>query len=1330
MALRLNDPKSILKLLHSLQRHSGQNYELDLKRILAQLTETINYPASTSTLSITTSSASFDISYAVGSTNLLQYLHSLQSLLPSLKPNYSVIANKLLSLLSLLLTSHADSESEFVSFISRCINYELLHHPDLDINDTQQIVNFLDSLVENDSMFNTKPKEVSLLLQCNDSDFQSIYDTFLQIILHKKSNEFDNGGINSGFEADFEKGFMEEGFDKADFGLKELISLRGKKLESEDLSADFNKYARVLIDVFKKHRTIDYFELNGQSLKNKIHDSFIQFFVGGENPILLPRFEEINRRALSNVNASQTTQEFIASTFSGQTNGNNYNAARGQSVLNGCVTHVLDDHHNGSFLDLNISYQPEDLTHFSNEGKHPCSREDRIKLFYTLQYIIPHLNEFHQDLDPKFPYILNMFLKLVYETLPTISTPNDLMFVNDLFTNVNTIVDFENEDEHTSIDIDITAENFYNLHLKLSESKHPHSTLLMRYANLQFRSNYKIKKNYVACWKNQVLENSQLLDRLDNWQTKKELTQQKSILTKWFSLNQKSLLIDQETVNFYNLRLLYKVMIQKWRSRLSMLRGRLAILQKSNSNKFLSIWRRKLKNVYGVQNQSDNFNDNRLKAYYFHRLRDMHSKNLNLDQTAIEYDQNRLLKQKTFITEYYFNSWANTMNYEILGLTLGSQTSHIDVNWGEKAKQLNERLYHFVTRKHFSVWLRSKVLHEQLYKSQIYNDKTILAYTFSDIWIKKFNLIATAEKNLAMNDLRRKANIFKLWHDIVEKHKVAEDFHYHSIMKDCTRVWRLRHLEIMATKKFQKNNPDQKEILKNTLNRISSSAKVRAFTRRRDQGYVRSSLNLWTDKSRVTREMDTRADLFIELHGVKDQLNIWIHRTMKYEEMKLISDMKVQRKFLNRFINSRNKCKKLEGFSKNLSTKRTFADSFSQKLMFKVWTKRHEQEFEKTSELKIQHMNDNLVNPNLIAVHLKLWVEKYNSTQLMKSDLDRMSDLFQRSSRVVKFAFTSWRKAKVNSNQRLADADHFQEVILSKKYMVIWYNQCYGKLNHLDEIFETINARKEINLLEEVIHNWSRKVVTTFKRNQESCDLFISRWQVLKSKGILNLWLVKLRERMNEVDEFTEDFSNLSTLSPLAQRRNNKYTRENTHEDRSYLYTPIKEQFGIASTNTPRSTRGSPSKLQETTQRLKYERINALRQYLKKAKVHQVSTPQRRAALPRDTVQTPSQSTSLLQSNNTILPPQYRGITPPAPPDFSSAQNNSTPSSESSSTTIRDTDLETATIDSAKKLRRITPIRFPTEEDLSQPTFSPVNKLKERMRRNLQYTEQSQDKIT
>ena len=1192
-----------------------------------------------------------------------------------LKDRYNIIILKLSHLVQFFIRFHNQAELKLHQYLTNCMVYEsrfysnLQNKLDMEMNlndqDTQQLAEFLDSVVasyhlntadDNDSIFSyendTSQSDIQLGFHSNNSDFKLIYNLFLQIVARK------------------------------------------------NVMIEVDKYVRILINVFKKHANIDYFEVNEFLFKETKLKCIVDFFIGENSSILPHKFRIINEQVLGDADLLSRTTNIELEQKQSRQLPNDHQLDRSKEVP---------------------SYTPTD----SAVPVILCSREDQVKLFQTLIHIVPLLNEFDLNFDPKFPFLFRYYLKLLYDVLPSSSGSEDLMFVNDIIRTVNMIVDFENEEDNLNFDIRQVVFDFNDLHLKLTNRENPNSSILMRYANFQFYDDFKLCQLVIRRWQTRLNNVHILQSTLRTWNSKRAFLTKSASLKKWFDQNQRIKNIELETMSYYQTHLKYKFFC-KWNSNtlkvfdLNLKSGYICTL------KFWNIWHSKFQEIRDLESRADEFclyssKKDTLQLYMmkYQNLLSLQHKSENILKT-------NTMKQDELLKEFYWNKLFYRMDvkpFEDASVPLLKLNTI--VNLTEKLAKLRLIETQFVKEKHFKKWKKMTHLSKLINKAQKENNLKLLQCILNDLWMKKYTLVYHSNELIVSRHKKLRQKIFEMWVEQLEHRTLADSVYTKNLLRHALKRWKIELTEV----KFKHTIPsivlDDYSVLKSYWNKIYLRSLSSHFLHVSGKTKASIAFKEWIHKYQHVSEMDTKSEEFYSKSTMSRGLLKWVDNVNDVNEMAHTADLNIQRKYFNHlnrmhFLYSR----QLKSLAEKMMTN-NFRDKITKKFALRIWNDRYRVWFEESANSKIENFNLNYVSSNLLSQKFRQWVKKYNKEQTRKLQLEEMCNEYLKVSVTKKFMFNLWNQRIKQFEKTCMEADMFETNVLTKKLLIVWFDQCFNRVAQLNEKADLYIAKKEIRKLEEIVNTWSMKIINKMKRNQESCDLFMDRWQNLKLKAIFGLWILRCKERLDQLYEYdVSDISHMSN-SPLAQRV--QRLRRSNENDSSYLSTPIKEQVSMSNIFTPGPSRPSPTKLQETTQRLKYERTDALRRYLQRAKGPTTSTPARKPNPSTVTRISPPKLKSLMENHIELLPPKPRSYTnmiPPNPPNFYLNRSSVSPDSDDTLriTKAENSDSEAATVDSAKRLRKITPIIFPTEEDVNLPKFSPVGKLKERLRNNLQNT--------
>lgn len=1305
-----------------------------------------------------------------------------------IKESFSTILIRFSELLDFFFKLHSESEQKLVYYINRCFNYELNLYSNLqdkldsgmslDEHDTEKMVSLLDEFIGNrsceekelndnngltdTSIFSYESNEFPspigisaspLNFQCNDQNFSNLYQLFLQVSSFKK------------FHRDSQSSFN-----------------------------DYSKYIRIMINLYKKSANIDTMEINDFKYKELKFNYFYNFFLSGESireSILPARFEEINKRVITKMVVFPELyyeNRFELHTAIDRTTSDHLMQPEDNKIyssyaeLEGIDTEISDNvvgkWHNGEKKEgkWNNDDKAEQVHTQFNSFDLSYTKEDQLTLVNNLRHIIPLLNEFNFDFNNDFPLILKYYMHLLYHELPEIRNQEDMDFVESIVALVDTITDYENEDVTLEeYDIRDTVLRFYQLHTYLNKESLSHEelprTILMKLAICDYYSNSQLKYSIFHKWNYKTLAISQLEYNLNyEWFPESDNTLKKKVLKRWFSKKLKLDKLGSATTSFYDQDILCKTFKDFW-----LLRSKdygdmndKAILR--YEAKWLDLWYRKLNYTQGLQNQALNYDKQHLlKGHFKYFLINFH-KNKDLSLIAFNNYKKLLYKDNLNLKKFIIKNWYAKMNLKIEPnysskneeLELPTITQLDVANNSIPPSTLSEKLHrlgnierYIIFSKYFKILKYAKNIQSIYNETKLRNNTIFLEFFFSEQWLKKTKLQIKAKHSIQEKHLTIKSNTFLHWKEYKDLNCIANSFHRSNLLKVSFKRWKLE--SAMTSFTFNSRNRScLKEIL--TSHKLRTyftkwllSYQLKCFQFKSELKLKSAALKQMGDKSKVNNDNASRA-IRSDISNTNYKFLIrWIFNYRKNELMNEVSDLNLQRKYLNKIIGKLHLYTKdfasiMEDFSRDdMSGKYRlkFNDRLISLVAMRNWQLRYDSRFQNSANSKIKSFNDSIVIPNRISKYLILWVNKYNERETVVSYLDAECEKFGRTSSLRKVFLNKWVSATQRKLELNLLATRFETRLLTKKFLVIWYDQFLHVNRYLSELGDDFVSQKEFRKFRETLSNWSMKYIKNIERHHQSCELFTKRWQNVKSRSILELWIYKLRELQDEreisgkflVDKEASMINNQSPLAKKSLTRN--ITRANNNEDpnASYLYTPLKPQSDrvpLTPHFTSGTAGGSPTKLQETTLRLKHERIDALRKHF--GKVRATSTP-RREHWRTSGDKNPSLESKLLIDRNSsrfirLSPPKYndyKPILPPKPPNFSIAEvpltdlfsSNQGDTSPSKIPSTGANDDEKSIIETAKRMRRITPIFVPIDDDIDEPRFSPIKKLKEKLKNNL-----------
>lgn len=1212
---------------------------------------------------------------------------------------YHDIVLSLLDLVSFFAGLHANAEEAMVEFIGRCFHHELRFISSLqgqletqaDDDETEKMALVLDSFLgpekghSDDSLFDYGVSDSTPLnFECDDPVLMHLYRTFLQVCNFK--------GLSS--------------------------------------PRDYTPYIRLMLSFFKRQSAFESIELDTFECKEAKFNALYDFFVDSAAA------ESVIKHTIASMSLFPESDP---------KNGHDYVPP-------------------AAALPANI---PPVSSAGTIEAHQQYSKQDQTNLFYTLRHIVPLLNEFNLNFNTSFPAILRHYMDLMYGEFSEATEQADYEYVESVVSLTNTITDFENEDanvdEHSIRDTVLT---FYSLHHRLSiESISRHgtnSTLLMRLAVQEFHVQFDLKKAFVQDWNFKIHTIGQLEYNAETTMIPLiEANLKRRHLKHWYGKFLKSQDLLVATTNYYNKKLISKVMKDSWVAPMiehEMQRTKAEVFP---LKKIVNYWHHKTASTLQLELKAVEFYKTNLTKRFFHQLLVVHEKIDDLLALAFKKNEEFSFEDNLRIVESVWKLWYGKMNSSInVASHPKSQSRRVEeldsafskivplraTNTLVPPSNLSEKLHgliavekYFIIRKFLTSWKIALSHRLAFQRVKQKNDSILLNYVLKELWMRKWRLTAAANKLTSIRDYTLQLNTYNFWKDSTDSRKHADTLRRQSILARSLKKWSLAH-RLAKTQRTKSSKLSNNSRLQQFFSKWKLAVAQKLFQADTHRKTLQSHCSKWIVKLNVLNEKVDVAVTFDNTLLSKLLLRRWIAIFNEQGELDEIADLNYQRKFFKKMLALSHRYqnelpRRAEDF--NGKTTRLYQKVLLGASLHK-WRSGYDDRFEETSRHKLDAFTSNVLHRNLKAKVLRHWVTKYNTSMEREADLGDMCNRFLNKSPLLVKIMRLWQRQTSNVQALYHESVALEANFLHKKYTLIWYSQFVNKGAHLNSIADDIVGQKDVDRAREVLSRWLMKYIKNIRLSQQTGDMFVQKWQAAKAKSILELWVYKAKERRNRVlnqnsddeddgddDEYVEaNTSIFSNLSPLAK----KVKKFNSQE--SYLYTPLKLQVSRPPL-TPFVKPGqvSPSRLQETSMRMKTERMDALRKHFSRAKA--TSSPSNPAKRPESrpgpsvgSRQSLSNSSSRLIRLSPPKPaPAYGTIIPPRPPNFNVARGQEDPSTEplrlsslemsSQGTTIIDT--EASVIDTAKKLRRITPIFVPGDEDIGEPRFSPINKLKERM---------------
>lgn len=960
--------------------------------------------------------------------------------------------------------------------------------------------------------------------------------------------------------------------------------------------------------------------------------------------------------------------------------------------------------------------------------------EDKYELFHSISEILPQLHDLGIEFDHSFLSIFKTFVnKVTGSDITEITTEADFIYLNEFIKLVNDLVAFENDESPNSNDNDISqvALNVFELHKKLSViySKDVNPTLLMRECIFVTNENIKKLQSIVKKWNRKILEISQLQYLIDSpWKLNSSTSLASATFSCWYNSYYRLTKMLEVSASYNDKKVEIKT-LNSWKQKLNSyddLQGKylfkLCVKRWNN-------WKSKIHSLADLNLVAINHDYKVLNKKVFDAWKKKSERNRVLFEEADEFNQLRSQRLNSLSSGMFFRYWYNQFDTMIDGTGL---LSH-------KLRILNDTREYFIKKKYFNT-LKLMANYQARINHVRINSIILLKEHFFNKWSTNFSLLLKAEDFKSKQTSFFAANLLRHWCRVTILHNTASKFYTEKRLQQYWKFWSLQ----LKSNKFNDPTSTTSSIkLAVSFKEWKLRANLHNLMKNNNWRIQKLFMKLWIQRTQKVIDLNHLSDSIIRDNLLKKYFSIWLDAEEFQRNLPLVADSYMKKKFLMLMKDKYTENKKLLNEKLNQFLQKqnhTLVNRLPLKICFNIWQEKNHLRFEQSAQLKVEQFNQGLVIPNRKSRFLITWVIAYNDIQTKKQECYGRLQVFQDYSQAKSLFFNKW-KENYSEKTHLKDlGTTFELKMLYKKYLVIWFDRYINKSLYLNELCQEMVDQRELKRLREILSEWSMKYIKYITRNQQSCDIFTKRWETSRMKSLFELWVYKLRNGQSQksFDNFFDDNSmSFIDQSPLAIKRIEGINTESEQEPKpqqdltneSYLNSPVKSQLRAPKTPQVISSNNiSPTRFQ-TSLRMRDEKLKALKEHYSRARgtsttpgmngsrkpysfserVPVLSPPKRPnfSNLQVKPEKSEGEKSEGEKNHETIHEMKQEPINPNTiksePNDFYQLDNESTPSIPSQN------DIETA-----KRLRRITPIFVPTADYESRPKLSPVITIKQR----------------
>lgn len=1186
-----------------------------------------------------------------------------------LKESYTNVVSMFAALIQSLWLLYSASQDALVQYVLQCLLYEF---------------NFFNYVDKKLPPLDASPQETQDLLAAlddlvDDSDLQP--DEPIDDDVHDDDSIFSYDQDQDPILKRRDDGLQTLEFDSTDpVFLKLYHNLLQLALLKKDVLFDLqvHLYAKALIDLFKKQKEVHVFELNSYSLKEERLQILYDFFLGTEEQTGIVPQHLVDRASRMIDSLVLTADDFHASVseFDPVENQDDVENVRPDSDPNALVVR---------------GFQKEEF--------------DQIMTNLTTVFSI--LNEYHLQFDPTFPKMFQNYITLVYEEMPDMATSDDFQFIELVVLLVGQIIDFEAGDNTSeSKSIHEIVDKLYSTQASFSVNN-TESSILMRLSLSEFTTRCQIQKTLIRRWNTRTLKVNHLQLLISSAPNFKKTSLTK-FLNIWFDKSKKIKQLHTLATSYSNQKLLVKVLDGFWILKIVRLGQAEHKISHSLFTQKWNLWKSKTNSLSQLETKLIDFHDQNLTKKYFdifgQRLANIQHKKTLSDQLRSNIDE----KQSKLAKARYFLIWFTKLD----------QMDYNEGNLVQKLAELSYRERSYILQKHFNVWLLRHEL-ANLYKELKSSHAQALKQRTLEMWKKNRNLGSLHERFVDAKSKQIKETVLRYWKEKQKHLLMALAFEKKQTTEKIMKLWVLRE----RSKKAQFDTGTLAAHFKKWKLKWRSSSPLAQRVDIRSDIFIQ-----WKKRTKDLSDSKKTSIDFCDINLSKKSFDVWQKRVSQSHEQAQLGQLFVQKKY---FDIMKKKFSDIENLQhRNAVSGSTFSERFGATFALRLWKKKYLTEFEKFSNQKALTFQTDVVDRGRCAVFLGAWRMKLLSIEKKERELVRRLSALVQGNPILGPYLSFWFEKTMKVREADETANDFFVSMQLKRFLLVWYEKYVTKASYLSEVAEDYLNRAEYGALIDYLRKWNLKYVKTIKRNEQTCEMFSQRWHQTRSKSIFELWLHKSKLKRGEASDGNEteyveaNTSLFSTNSPLAKKRG---IGPRGNERRSYLYTPVKNQVSsLPFTPSSRTQKLSPTRLQETNQKMKIDRMDAL-------------INRYRSARPESYKSRPANPQTLASTMLTRLsPPRTKSnysflATKPPAPDFEQLRGNPGLPEATSSPVLMNFDSSiddsapnspsqaaeppASILDTARKLRQMRPLVVPPARTEDSFAMTPAAKLRERLSR-------------
>lgn len=908
-----------------------------------------------------------------------------------------------------------------------------------------------------------------------------------------------------------------------------------------------------------------------------------------------------------------------------------------------------------------------------------------VEMVANLESVVSILNEYGLKLDPNFPGRARLYTSFVYNEMADEASDLDFRYIYGLYCAIRDIVAYES----TSINSDSIMSSIIRAlrsHEQQLVSSSSDSTILMRLSALVFSSDMLALRMLTLKWNRKVLKISQQESQVDIIHAKHDRQLLASHLTNWFDRYMRVKDLELLAAEYNGKQLQARIFNRFWVNKLLSLARAEQAASVLSSALYLKAWIAKSEKCKRQDDSAAQHYNSRCLSRALMSWKIRHSKVRHMENAETEFRSQLGIQNNAILLLEAWKHWVAVFE----------NRQHLDshMNLSDKFATLSLKEIKFVEKRSFEMWARKAALGSiavQLQQDQSAGRKRF----FLQKWLSCFRMQRMLSNHM---DERLKVTLrsyLRHWKAKRFFETNSRQYYDTNLKRKVLRAMRLR-LRLEGQQHANEDRIVKKMFQLWLLKKTSNDSRLVL-----DSKLGLKVFSVWRESLEIC---NSRVQLAVHHHevelkrkGLKSMRDLLLFN----KEQSSAADIWIRRKFLMKMCRRYSSIPSIEKILRNLNSQIALEPRILLGSVIRYWKHQYLLKFQGTSEAKIADFRLNFQDPKQLEVAFKHWSKRAGHVKRLQQRLSQ----FGGSPELARGYLKRWANRLYEQQYLRQRGDQFRVEELQKKAFLAWYEKFNSKVAYLGELGDELQNRYDVSKMVEKLRVWNLKYVKLVKRNFEMSQFFLEKWESRKMMAIFELWLHKSRRKAEDFgdhnddneDEFLEAQTSIrSNASPLARRDVFQLA------DLSYLRTPLRKRSDAPVTPFGR-LRDSPSKLLETNQRIKTDRLQALGARYKLARGNELSRT-------RPRLRAPEKSADYVPKLNIPPAPNFQEL------DY---RDTSLPISQSRTLLPENSEIDFLVIDSAKRLRRIRPLVIPDATQEPRLQYSSTEKLKEKLKEML-----------